>query len=98
MPILNCVAATSALEGVLAAQHSFGQQLAQLVATLPADAVLEVLHYPQFTAARIQADEAQWETAFAAIDSAKLRAWLDAQKAADEDVRPKFDAAGNIAA
>jgi hypothetical protein len=50
-----------------------------------------------FTAARVAADDAKWDAAFAAIDSAKLRAWLEADKAEKEDLRPMLDEADNFA-
>ncbi len=71
-------------------------EVSRVVATLPLDAQKEVLDFALFLQSRIAADDAQWESAFAETDSAKLRAWLDVEKADDDDLQPMFDAAGNI--
>lgn len=68
----------------------------QVLAVLPPDAQKEVLDFALFLQARIAAQDAKWETAFAETDSARLKEWLDAEKAGDEDLKPMFDEAGNI--
>jgi|GEM_PF-6109092 len=69
----------------------------QAVAALPNERVPEVIDFALFLQARITAEDAKWEASFAATDSAKLRAWLEAEKADDEDLRPMFDDVGNFA-
>lgn len=73
-----------------------GEEAARVIAALPPDAQKEVLDFALFLQARIAAQDAQWEAAFAETDSARLKAWLDAEKADDEDLKPMFDEAGNI--
>jgi len=76
---------------------SLAQQLVQVVAALPDERVREVIDFALFLQARIAANDAKWEASFAATDSATLRAWLEAEKADDEDLRPMFDDVGNFA-
>lgn len=72
------------------------EEAARVISTLPANAQKEVLDFALFLQARIVAQDAQWDAAFAETDSARLKAWLDAEKADDEDLKPMFDEAGNI--
>ena len=71
-------------------------EAARIIATLPPDAQKEVLDFALFLQSRIAAQDAQWDAAFAETDTAKLKAWLDAENASDEDLKPMFDEAGNI--
>ncbi len=73
-----------------------GEEAARVIATLPPNAQSEVLDFVLFLQARIAAQDAQWEAAFAETDTARLKEWLDAEKAGDEDLKPMFDEAGNI--
>jgi hypothetical protein len=73
------------------------EEIIRTMATLPPEAQKEVLDFALFLQTRITAEDAKWDAAFAATDPAKLRAWLDAEKAGDDDLRPMFDEAGEIA-
>ena len=86
------MAATQILE-VATEVASVAQQLAQLVATLPADAVLEVLHFAEYTAAR-----ARWDVALESTtpeQTAKIRERIASQRT---QATPLFNDAGEVAA
>ncbi len=55
---------------------TIAQQLAQLVAALPDDAALEVLHFAEYTAWRARADDARWDALFAATTDAQWDALI----------------------
>lgn len=64
------------------------------MATLPPEAQQEVLDFALFLQARIAAEDAKWDASFASTDSAKLRAWLDEERAGDQDLQPLFNDSG----
>ena len=55
---------------------SLAQQLARLIETLPADAALEVLHFAEYTAVRVRADDAKWDASFANTSDAQWDALI----------------------
>jgi hypothetical protein len=73
-----------------------GEEAARVIATLPPEAQKEVLDFALFLQARTTAQDAQWDAAIAETDPAQLKAWLDSEKAGDEDLKPMFDDNGNI--
>ena len=60
-------------------------ELVHAVQALPPEAQREVLHFALFLQARIVSQDKAWDTAFAQTDPAKLKAWLENDRAADED-------------
>ena len=73
------------------------QELIAAIREMPDDRAREVLDFALFLQARIAAEDAKWNASFAATDSAKLKAWLDAEKADDEDLQPMFSESGEFA-
>jgi hypothetical protein len=73
---------------------TLADEVAQTLAAMPIEAQQEVLDFARFVLARIAAADAEWDAAFAATDPKKLQAWLDEERAADEDLQPLFDDTG----
>ncbi len=75
------------------------QELIAVIRTMPEDRAREVLDFALFLQARIAAEDAKWDAAFAATPESKfaeMAARVRAQVAASE-TKPMFDAVGELA-
>ena len=61
------------------------QALIAAIRDMPEQQAREVLDFALFLQARIAAEDAKWDAAFAATDSAKLKAWLNDDKVGDSE-------------
>jgi hypothetical protein len=73
-----------------------GEEAARVIAALPPEAQKEVLLFALFLQSRMTAQDAQWDAAFAETSPSQLRAWLEAEKSTDEDLKPMFDENGDM--
>jgi hypothetical protein len=55
---------------------AIAQQLVKLVAALPEDAALEVLHFAEYMALRAKAEDARWDALFSATTDAQWDALI----------------------
>jgi hypothetical protein len=85
-----------ALENPVPEAPAIEQAIIAVLREMPEDRAREVLDFALFLQARIWADDAKWDAAFATTDSIKLKAWLDAERAADDDLQPMFDESGEF--
>ena len=78
---------------------SLEQELIAAIREMPEDRAREVLDFALFLQARIAAEDAKWDAAFAATPESKfaeMAARVRAQVAAGE-AKPMFDAVGELA-
>lgn len=62
------------------------QELIAAIRAMPEERAREVLDFALFLQTRIAAEDAKWDASFAATDTAKLQAWLDAERARDTEL------------